>query len=166
MSSPLRSPSTSKRAVTAGRAAALLGGVAAGVAGALLRRRSGAASSPPSPAGPSAPSPPATGATYDTSAPPPSADAPLVVDATAEPIGIDEDAEVEAAAAEAANIGGPPIDYAGAQPDLTPGEPDQTVPESGLTDGEPDQSLPRPGAGLSGGEADQTLPGPGSDAGR
>lgn len=117
-----------KRVVTSGRAA-LVGGVVAGAAGFLLRRRGDRPPGPPGPApGTDAASPTPAASNYDTGGPPPDITAPgPVIDASAEPLGIDEDAEVQAAAAEAANIGGPEIDYARAEPDMTAGDTEAAV---------------------------------------
>jgi len=110
-----------KRLITP-RRAAVVGGVAAAT-GFLLRRRGG--DTPQTGAGSG------TGfgdaspgiANYDAAGPPPNTTTSLpVVDASAEPIGIDEDAEADAAAAEAGNIGGPEIDDASAEPDMTAGD--------------------------------------------
>ena len=96
----------SRRVVTTGRAA-VVGGVAAGAAALLSRRRSAGSSTgdaPPLPTDGPSPAPPV--ANYDTAGPPTDVPAP-VIEGSAEPLGIDEEAEVEAAAAEAASIGGP-----------------------------------------------------------
>lgn len=115
-----------KRVVTTGRAA-VAGGVAAGAAGAvgiLLRRRGGSQESAQTPAaGPEFSAGTPGVANYDAAGPPSNtATAVPVVDGSAEPLAIDEEAEVSAAAAEAANIGGPEIDYASADPDMTAGD--------------------------------------------
>ena len=121
-----------KRIITTTRAA-LAGGIAAGTAGFLLRRRSGGAQPPPAPSGGADfGSPPPGVANYDASGPPANtATAVPAVDSSAEPLGIDEDAEVAAAAAEASNIGGPEIDYAGAEPDMTAGDAEVALFEGG-----------------------------------
>jgi len=103
----------------------VFGGVIAGAAGFLLRRRGRDAprSGAGSPGGAGFPGGSPGVANYDTGGPPSDTATPVqVVDASAEPLGIDEDAEVEAAAAEAANIGGPEIDYANAEPDMAAGD--------------------------------------------
>ena len=122
-----------KRIITAGRATVVvLGGVAAGTAGLLLRRKSaGAGSSAPAHGNGSGPTTPDI-ANYDAAGPPSNTATPVpAVDTSAEPLAIDEDAEIAAAAAEAGNIGGPQIDYASAEPDMTAGDAEATVLEGG-----------------------------------
>lgn len=126
------SRSKPRRIVTTGRAA-VVGGVAAGTAGLFLRRRG--AEAPPSAPVPGSDftqaSPPGI-ANYDASGPPSNTATPVpAIDASAEPLGIDEESEVAAAAAEAANIGGPEIDYASAEPDMTAGDAEVAVFEGG-----------------------------------
>jgi hypothetical protein len=121
-----------KRIITTGRAA-LAGGVAAGAAGLLLRRRGSRSKPPEAPSSvPEVASTMPGVSNYDASGPPSNTSTPIpAVDASAEPLGIDEDAEVAAAQAEAANIGGPEIDYAAAEPDMTAGDAEAVVFEGG-----------------------------------
>lgn len=115
-----------KRVITPGRAA-LAGGVVAGAASVLLRRKGSEA--PPSAAGPG---PGPSVGNYDAAGPPSDTGTSVpVIDSVAEPLGIDEQAEVEAAAAEAGNIGGPEIDYASAEPDMRAGDAEAAVFEDG-----------------------------------
>jgi hypothetical protein len=112
-----RGPST--KLLIAGGAAAALGTVALlkrdKVAGLLPSRSE---SEVPAPAAPPPPPPPPTPSNYDAPGPvantatPVPAPEPLV-----HPAGLDERAEEEAAAAEAANIGGGPTEYAGSDGD-------------------------------------------------
>jgi hypothetical protein len=123
---------TPKRTVTPGRVA-LAGGALAGVAvlARLLGRRGddgGGGSSTPS-----APSPPPAPANYDAPGPPANTATPVaapVADLDDVPA-IDEEGEVEAAAAEAAGIGGPSPDYASTEASLIADEAERPLVESG-----------------------------------
>ncbi len=110
-----RIPGRRKQPTVTPKRVALLGGLAAAVGGLLGGKRlfggggdSEADSSP-------APAPPAP-SNYDASGPPANTATPVPAPDLATDGAIDEEAEVAAAAAEAANIGGGATDYAGAEP--------------------------------------------------
>lgn len=130
-----------KRTATAG--AALVGGLIAGIAGAVKSRRSSSESSqtPPAPAipavespvGPDVPAP--SVANYDAPGPVANTATPLAAPATGPDVledgGLDEEAEIAAAAAEAAAIGGPDPAYASADPSLLADDAERPLVESG-----------------------------------
>ncbi len=105
-----------KRRVTPARAAILGGGLAAFAGLARTRRKGARTDVPPPPPAAAATTtpPPPTPANYDAAGPPANTATPLpaVTDPVDPVIGIDEEAEVAAAAAEAAGIGGPAPEYA------------------------------------------------------
>lgn len=124
-------PGTRKR----GRGKALLLGgalVAVGVAAMANRNKVagliGARSSVPEPPPPPAPPAPSN---YDAPGPPANTATPVPAPDPVTPAAIDESAEEEAAAAEAAAIGGEVSEYASSDPTLPAGEAEQPVVEAG-----------------------------------
>lgn len=125
-----------KRAVTPVRAAAV-GGLVAGVAGLIRSRRSGGGDGGGGGSQvPGGPVPPPAPANYDAPGPPSNTATPvpepvIAADATPPEMGIDEEAEVAAAAAEAASIGGPAPDYAPSALDEELDEVERPLAEAG-----------------------------------
>lgn len=137
------------------RTAALVGGVVAAIAGAIKTRRSTPTTSqtppaPPAPSGPGVPPDLAAGgpepapapANYDAPGPPANTATPLAATPTnplddPEPdAGLDEEAEVAAAAAEAAAIGGADPAYASTEASLLADEAERPLVESGQGESE------------------------------
>lgn len=143
-SSRIPVPKLDKRTATAGAAgAALVGGLIAGIAGAVKSRRSTPETSqtplaPPvpaveSPAGPDVPAP--SVANYDAPGPVGNTATPLAAPAVdpdhVASEGLDEEAEIAAAAAEAAAIGGPDPAYASTDPSLFADDAERPLIEAG-----------------------------------
>lgn len=133
-----RLPGVEPRRRRGRRRALVIGGAAAVVAGVAFLRRDKVAGllrgggEPPSPAEPAPPGP----SNYDVAGPVANTSTPVPAPAPAMPPGLDEDAEEAAAAAEAANIGGPVSDYAGLTGDTAAGDADRPLMEAGEGDAE------------------------------
>ena len=120
-----------KRTITPARVA-IAGGIAAAVAGLVRRLRSGGDGGSSVPAGPT---PPPAPANYDSPGPPANTSTPLAAAPGAAGVNaataIDEEAEIQAAAAEAAGIGGPTPDYASSEASLAADPAERPLAESG-----------------------------------
>ena len=122
-----------RRPVVTPARAALVGGLAAGLAGFVRSRRSSGGDGGGGSAVPTPPPPPPAPANYDAPGPPANTATPLATPdvALVNGSGIDESAEVAAAAAEAGAIGGPAADYAPSQLDEDLAEAERPLAEAG-----------------------------------
>jgi hypothetical protein len=121
----------------------LLGALAAALAAALFWKRDRVTALLPSRTGeePSEPAPPAP-ANYDAPGPPANTATPVPAPDPTTPEPVDERAEEDAAAAEAANIGGPVSDYAGPE-DLPADEAERPLAEAGEGESEGQEQAER-----------------------